>query len=189
MKNVLLALSATLFCTGLFVPFKFFGTPKALSDPRLYIALSLITLLIHYRKRLDSYIPKLEKALPFAIAAIFFHALFYKYFAWNSVELSGFDFSHYDYAIWNITVGNGPVLSVSNENFYFSNVLGNHFRPILFLFAIPQFILQSHFYVLALQALAALFSMLILKQVAEDIFPQKTLIKVLFVIGFSFNIY
>lgn len=189
MKNVLLALSATLFCTGLFVPFNTFGTPKTLSDPRLYIALSLISLLIHYRKRLESKILEIEKVLPYAMIAIFFHALLYKFFAWKGLELSGFDFSHYDYAIWNITAGNGPILSVSNENFYFDNVLGNHFRPILFLLAVPQFIFQSHFYVLFLQALAALFSMIILKIASEDLFPEKSLIKFLFVVGLSFNIY
>lgn len=189
MKNILLALSASLFITGLFVPLKLFGLSKTFSDPRLYIALSIISLLIHFKNELNSKIILLEKILPAIIAGIFLHSILYKFLSWKGVQVSGYDFAHYDYAIWNISSGNGPLLSISNENFYFQNVFGSHFRPILYLFAIPQFFIKSHFYVFFLQTLSTLFSLLVLSKICEKIFPGKTIIKLLFVVGFSFNLY
>lgn len=190
MKNILLPLSGSLFIIGLFAPLSLFGLSKTFSDPRLYVAVSIISLLIHFRSELNSKITLLEKALPAIIIALFFHSVLYKFLSWSGVDISGYDFAHYDYAIWNIAQGNGAFLSVTkNEGFFFQNVLATHFRPILYILAIPQIILNTHFYVFFLQSLSTLLSMIILCRICDEIFPGKSLIKLLFSVGIGFNLY
>lgn len=188
--NHTLFFSIFLFIIGLFAPLNMLGLSKTFCDPRLYVAMSLCLLLIRYKKSFNKKINEIEKLIPFAIGSIFLHSLVYKYLSWLSVDISGYDYSHYDYAIWNISQGNGAFLSVAkNEGFFFVNVLGTHFRPVLYLLSIPQILLNSHFYVFFLQSSSVLFSMVILNKICEEIFPNNSLTKMFFVIGAGFNLY
>lgn len=124
---------------------------KNIFDFRIYLLIffSLWGLSFYWKKELffkiRDYLDQKSNFIILLLSTVlFFYFLIFKYYSWQSGNTSGSDFSHFDYALWNISEGRGPLLSI-DDTLYYKNIFGNHFAPILYLLASPYFFVSSHF--------------------------------------------
>ena len=155
LKVLFLVLS---FCF-LFLPSHFLSVPlsKTFYDPRLYLGLSFIFWALEF-KGLNHFFEYLENKTnirSFIFFILILHFLIHKFYSWESFSLSGADFSHYDYALWNTIHGKFLGLSIGESSLYYDNLLGNHFAPFLILLSPLVGIFQSHLILPFTQVLAA----------------------------------
>ncbi len=137
--------------------------------------------------RLRSHVPPQVPKIIYLLISLFF--FYYKFQSWQALQGSGQDFAHFDYALWNISVGNGPLLSIAQEDLFYENILGSHFSPVLYLFALPYYIFPSHFIPFLWQASIASLTLMLIYHLTRVFFPRDYLAQSLILIGFSFNLF
>lgn len=123
---------------------------KNLFDFRIYLALVVfITIYLSFFKKdkcekIKAYFELHSKIIvPILTLILFIYFTIIKYYSWKSGGTSGTDFSHFDYALWNIANGRGPIISI-DDSLYYKHLFGNHFAPILYLFSLPYLLFTSH---------------------------------------------
>jgi uncharacterized membrane protein len=87
-----------------------------------------------------------------AAAAFLFFRI--KLLQWYAGQISGVDFSHIDYAIWSTAHGRFMEIPIIPPQATFTDFFGNHFSPVLFVFVLARWLVDSPFASLFVHALA-----------------------------------
>lgn len=117
-----------------------FGGVGPLNNIRYPLLVAVISYLAHYfgakdflgKEELERWLrrPTFIFHYFFVLSALFVRV---KYCDWRALRISGVDFSHIDYAIWNTWQGRFMLPSITEHSSYL-DFFGNHWSPILYLY-------------------------------------------------------
>ncbi len=134
---------------------------KSLHDPKFWLLALFLSELGVFSIQIDkkTYFDKISailtnKKIILSISLlVLLHFFINKALSLSSLSLSGADFSHYDYALWNTSQGRPFNISIIEQDSYYTNLLGNHFSFGLALLAPFMWLFESHYFLPFIQAL------------------------------------
>lgn len=189
-----LALVTSLLPLPYFFSFKI---SKTLLDPKLWLLLTTISSIIHFRK-----IPKIDEILnqksveysKWIFLFFFIHFTAFKLYSYFAIHPSGADFSHFDYALWNTSNGHFMNISIMEKNPFYKNLFGNHFSPILLLLVPFYWIFESHLILIYAQSITTVISLWVFYQLALLVFKKYKIknfnfLSLIFTISLAYNPY
>jgi uncharacterized membrane protein len=92
-----------------------------------------------------------------------------KILEWRSGDISGVDFSHLDYAIWNTAHGRFMDVSILSSHPTFLDMFGNHYSPILYVHVLARIIYDSPVSSLLVHALSLAAAVPVLHALARKL--------------------
>ena len=135
-------LSVLFFIVALVMSYIPLALPKIVLDFRLWFFLSGVSFLAFNWK--DCWEKTYEQQWKWLVHLLGAHFVIYQVLNFYGINLSGADFSHFDYALWNTFNGNILDVSIGEDSLYYENLLGNHFSPSIIILGLPFLFSDSH---------------------------------------------